>query len=120
MCHSVDYDPVRSESGEVTVQQGSAEFKEMVKELEKSFKLSPEVKEKIERMEIKYHQRISLTRPFDEPGHKWTTYIVAMIAGLDRERSYKLSYFSQFPDERDKIRVRRSRFFILTLNTENK
>ncbi len=35
---------------------------------------------------------------FQRDGHKFTTYLVARMAGLDEPFAYALSYYSQFPD----------------------
>jgi len=36
---------------------------------------------------------------WEEGGHFYTTYMVAIAAGVDRETAYELAYYSQLPDE---------------------
>jgi len=36
---------------------------------------------------------------WEEQGHFYTTYMVAIAAGLDRDTAYELAYYSQLPDE---------------------
>lgn len=63
------------------------------------YKDAPELLKEIERLKNLYQQQDSGTPKYDRSGHQYTTFIVARLAGLDREMSHKLAYFSQFPDD---------------------
>ena len=36
---------------------------------------------------------------YDESGHFWTTYMVAIAAGRSKDQAYRLAYYSQLPDQ---------------------
>ena len=75
------------------------------------YKDSPELLREINRLEQLYPEQSGAPR-YDRSGHQYTTYIVARIAGLGREPSHKLAYFSQFPDDFDKYSATEAAFKI--------
>lgn len=40
----------------------------------------------------------SVSAPFQQDGHKYTTYLVARYAGVNEVDAYTLTYYSQYPD----------------------
>jgi len=69
------------------------EFQMAIEQSKKSFIDSPETLEEIKRLEEKYPEK-GVGRPkYQRSGHQYTTYIVAKEAGINSERSYKLSFF---------------------------
>ncbi len=70
-----------------------------IAELRSQFQIAPQSLREISRLEEKYPQTDVGAPKYQRSGHQFTTYIIAFLAGLGRERSHKLAYFSQFPDD---------------------
>jgi len=43
--------------------------------------------------------RVDPTGTYDRNGHMYTTYLVALAAGIDGQKAFALAYYSQIPDE---------------------
>ncbi len=65
------------------------------------FKDSPDLLKEIKRLETLTPEQSPGLPKYEESGHQYTTYIVAVLAGIEWERAHKLAYFAQFPDEID-------------------
>lgn len=80
---------------------------------------APQLRDQIAHLERTYPDT-SGAQKYDESGHKYTTYIVSMAAGLGRDRSYVLAYFSQFPDDEKQFSATRGAFYFhdLTYRSE--
>lgn len=98
LCVTLWMMPIGSAFTESEIKHNAAEIQNEIEKLNSSFIDSPEVVSEIKRLEEKYPEQSGKGR-YQEGGHQYTTYIVAMAAGLGRERSYKLSYYSQLPDD---------------------
>ena len=81
---------------------------------------APELLREIERLERLYPEQSPGAPKFDRSGHQYTTFIIARIAGLDRELSHKLAYFSQFPDDVTKYSATNAAVFKLFNQTYRK
>lgn len=84
-------------------------------ESDPEFVHSPVLLAEVERLKKKYPDE-SGKQKYQRAGHQYTTYIVAMAAGLGRDRSYKLAYFSQFPDDEREFSATRGAFYFLDPN----
>jgi hypothetical protein len=105
---------VRSVTPQNNHQQESAKSQETTGELNSSFIDSPELLKEIDRLEKKYPEQSGAPK-YERSGHQYTTYIVAMAAGLRPERAYILSYFSQFPDDETKFSATQGFFYLYSL-----
>jgi hypothetical protein len=65
------------------------------------YKNAPEFMAEVKRLEKLYPETSKEPR-YEKSGHQYTTFIIARMAGVGRELSHKLAYFSQFPDDVDK------------------
>lgn len=74
------------------IQEMSARTKSFIEGNEKAYPQSRGLFGDRSLEEIEYHL------VWEPSGHKYTTYIIARIAGYSVERSHKFSYFSQMPD----------------------
>lgn len=64
-----------------------------------AYDLSPELLEEIARQEKIYPDQSVGAQRYGRPGHQYTTFIVAALAGFSKEKAHKFAYFSQFPDD---------------------
>lgn len=76
---------------------------------------SPEVLKEIKRLEEKYPEKSVGQPKYERSGHQYTTFIVAREAGLNSERSYRLSYFSQLPDDEKEFSATLAFFYLFDL-----
>ncbi len=82
-------------------------------ESEESFVDSPELLKEVEQLEKEYLD-VSGVAKYRRAGHQYTTYIVSMAAGLGRDRSYELAYFSQFPDDEKRFSATLAAIYLFT------
>ena len=98
LCVAFLITPGKSLAEDSLILQESEEFRKKMADLTNSFIDSPIVLKEIKRLEEIYPDQSGLGK-YQRSGHQFTTYIVSMAAGLSRTQSYKLAYYSQFPDD---------------------
>lgn len=115
LCMAEWISPVTFVSAQTPLKPDSAEFLEKIEKLKASFKDSPKVLEEINRLEKKYPEQSGEAR-YEKSGHQYTTYIVAMMAGLGRPRSFRLAYYSQVPDDEIRFSATLAFFYVFNLD----
>lgn len=89
----------------------SAGFQAKVEQLRSEYALSKYSEDEIRRLELIYPETSGKPR-YQRSGHQYTTYIVAMKAGLEQDRAMEISFFSQFPDDEVKFSATLAFFYL--------
>ncbi len=99
-CLSFVFEPLAADDAERPEENGADNTVDHAKieEMEKQFAPAPTLLKEIGRLEKKYPQVEKGHPKYRKSGHQFTAYIVARLAGLKKDRAYKLAYFAQFPD----------------------
>ena len=90
---------VLSEQVIINDEKSKLSFSDEIEKIKKSSELSPQVLKEVARLEKKYPQKDVGAPKYQRSGHQYTTYIIAYLSGLGKEKSHKLAYYSQFPDD---------------------
>ncbi len=77
------------------------------------YERSPELMRSIEKQMEKFPESQIGAPKYGLAGHEVATYIVAVTAGIKKERALKLAYFAQFPDNREDFSAMGNAFNLL-------